>query len=129
MVYLDTMIIIYLLEDNHTYAQSIEDELKRLWSIGHEFASSTLTLTEYLSGTTETTNNRLKEVQGLSFVTLDETIAAQAGILKRRENLKIGDAVHLATCIHTVCEVLFTNDAKLARAATKYVNVLQPAAA
>jgi predicted nucleic acid-binding protein len=129
VVYLDTVILIYLLEGHPSFGQSIATELTRLESQGQTFTTSVLTITEYLAGTSETTTEALKQIQRLSFVAVDEAIATRSADLQREHGLKIGDAIHLATCLERGCELFFTNDQKLAKAAKDYCVVLRPAAA
>ncbi len=129
MVYIDTMILIYLLEGNPIFFQSIASEMTRLESQGHNFISSVLALTEYLAGTEEIDTSATSQIQNLSFIPVDAEIARLAGASQRRYGLKIGDSVHLATSIEQGCELFFTNDNKLARAAAHHGKVLRPAAA
>ena len=125
MVYLDTMILVYLVEGPNEYSEGISSDLDHLKS-QHVFSSSALTFTEFLAGSPDKTTKPLTSIAHLSFIDVDEIIATKAGLLRRKHGLKIGDAIHLASCLNKNCEIMYTNDDKLAKAAAEYVDVLKP---
>ncbi len=123
MVYLDTNILVYLLEQHAEYSQQVASTLEAAAQRGETFFSSTITITEFLAGTTSSTLDTLHRVPGLHFVALDETLAEAAALLQRKENLQIGDAIHLATALHHKASLLFTNDRQLAKVGSTYLSV------
>ncbi len=129
MIYLDTNILIYLLEDYPKYAQSVEDELFRLSEEQHQFVTSLLTITEFLAGTKGTSLSTLKQITQLRVAAINEFTAVKAAELQKHHRLNIGDAFHLATSLEQDCQLFFTNDTKLAKAAANYCEVLRPVAA
>ncbi len=123
MVYVDTNILIYLLEDTGDTSTKTADIFERLKSQGHVFASSVLSITEFMAGTTGGTLEMLRSIPGLSFHQIEESVATKAALLQRESTLRIGDALHLATALDMNCEVLFTNDKKFSKIAATYIKV------
>jgi predicted nucleic acid-binding protein len=124
ILYLDTNILIYLLEDHENLsvkvAQILDDYTKTNDSA---LLTSAVAITEFLAGTVSSSLETLHKIPGLTFKDLDETLAEQAGTLQRQNNLQIGDAMHLATAISGGSEFLFTNDKQLAKVASKYIAI------
>ena len=128
MVYLDTNILIYLLESNEYFGESVEYELTRLKDdLGLSFITSALTISELLAGRKDATPEMLRAIQGLlPPVAVDEEIAIKSGYLRRKHNIRLGGAIHLATAINTDCKLFFTNDKSLGKVAAYYTEVLRP---
>ncbi len=125
-LYLDTNILIYLFELHGTYSQRVAEVLQKFTEADGdaELITSTITITEFLAGTTSSDLGTLSRVPRLRFITLDECLAEQAADLQRSNNLQIGDAIHLATAIaHGGAGALFTNDKHLAKIAQRHVTV------
>ncbi len=124
MVYVDTNILIYLLEGKE-WSHPIADKLTAL---SLPLKTSALTITEFLSGAINFEDARasLYQMPSLVFIKVNEPIAERAADLQKNHGLKIGDALHLATAIEGDCTYFFTNDLKLAKAAGKYLAVLKP---
>ncbi len=129
MVYVDTNILIYLLEKNERYVDGLILTMEQLLTEGQTFLTSVLTLSEFLAKRLDSSPTMFDDVQALSLAAIDETIACKAGLLQRQHTLKIGDALHLATSIERGCQTFFTNDAHLASIAAAYGKVLRPSAA
>ena len=123
MVYVDTNILIYLLEDTGAVSAKTADIFELLKSQRHEFASSVLTITEFMAGTTGGSFEMLQSIPGLSFHDIDESISVEAALLQRGSTLRIGDALHLATALSLNCDILFTNDKKFSKIAAKRIMV------
>ena len=113
VVYVDTNIFIYLLEDSGELGLRVADMLDDFKSRNHSFVTSTLTLTEFLAGSL-TSETVFSSMPRLSFVPLEENIAIKAGQMQRASGLKVGDAIHVATAEHAGASVFFTNDQALA---------------
>ena len=122
MLYLDTNILIYLLEGHEAYAEAVASMLGEYTSSGSLLVTSTITITEFLAGTDSIGLSVLRQIPRLQFIVLDELLAERAALLKIKEGLQIGDAIHLATAIQQEAD-FFTNDKILARAAKEYTSV------
>lgn len=121
MIYLDTNILVYLLE-SRKQAQFIAQTLT---DADQPVATSVLTITEFLCGVSDpSAKHALYSVPTLTFIDVDTDIAEHAATLQKKHNLKIGDAIHLATALNKKSKALFTNDLKLAQVAKLYVEVL-----
>jgi len=124
LLYLDTNILMYLLERQEPYSSRVATYLEE-YTKGSDgqLASSAVAVTEFLAGSLSGTLDVLLSVPRLSFVELDHSMAAKAGMLQRQNSLPIGDAIHLATAILLKAEALFTNDKVFARVAEGYLPV------
>lgn len=122
MIYIDTNILIYLLEGHAHYGNQVAAVLDELTKQGHTLATSVITVTEFLAGTSSSRLETLQQVPRLDFVILDETIAEQAAVLRRKHpSLQIGDAIHIATALRGQATLFFTNDRPLAQVTAEYV--------
>src|ERR1035437_8998125 len=120
-LYLDTNILIYLLERHEFYSETVAKKLDDFTSSNNgTLTTSAITTVEFLAATDSKSSKILQKVPRLQFVSLGEDLAEQAGLLKRDNKLQIGDAIHLATAIHIGVEAFFTNDEHLGKAASKY---------
>lgn len=125
MVYLDTNVVIYLLENNPRYGRQIAQRLSELTAKGESFVSSTILVTEFLAGTTGATYKSLAQFTDLVFEDVNLNIARKAADYQRRYGLLVGDAIHLATAteLRQVSKLL-TYDKQLAKAAAKHLTVV-----
>jgi predicted nucleic acid-binding protein len=123
LLYVDTNILIYLLEKHEPYSTKAAEILDAHAAEGGKLVTSTVTITEFLAGTVSSEISTLYMVPGLEFVVLDEALAASAADMQRDSNLRIGDAIHLATAVHMRCGHFFTNDKLLAASVHKYLPV------
>ena len=112
-VYLDTNILIYLLEGHAEYSERIADTLDTFRAEGCAFATSVMTLTEFLAGSSAADVRPLQQLPRLTVVPVDEAIALRAGMLQHESTLRIGDAVHVATAEAVQAEVFYSNDREL----------------
>ncbi len=126
-IYLDTNILIYLLEDNGSDSIRVADMLDCARAEGSAFVTSVLTLTEFMVGSAAVTTPLL-EIPNMTLVAMDTTIAQKAGELQRTHGLTIGDSIHVATAISLQTTSFFTNDRELAKRLPKYIQPvgLQP---
>lgn len=124
MIYLDTNILIYLFENHIIYSERVANKLEDYATLGEEFITSSIAVTEFLAGTESSSLATLHQVPSLKIVTLDETIAEQAALLQRKMNINIGDSIHLATALHLHAGAFFTNDKKLSKVVEKYISVV-----
>lgn len=124
MTYLDTNILIYLMEGHPQYAQAVARELEKLAGQNGIFITSALTITEFLAGTASSNLITLQKLPRLRFVILNEILAEHAANLQRKhQGLQIGDAVHLATAIQEGAKLFFTNDKVLIKVVAEYIKV------
>lgn len=123
MLYLDTNILIYLLEQHRDYSRRVAGMLEQHAKTGGSLASSAITITEFLAGTKAASAAVLQLVPNLLFIDLDTDTAVRAAALQRKHSLQVGDAIHLATALETKATGFFTNDLALARVAKQYLPV------
>jgi len=124
VVYLDTNVVIYLLENHPVHGHPIAQKLTALKEEGESFVASTLLVTEFLAGTTGATFNDLSRFIDLEFKDVNLDIARQAADYQRKYGLLIGDAIHLATATElSPVSGLLTYDKQLAKAAAKHLTV------
>lgn len=124
-MYLDTNILIYLLERHETYSNLVAKVLEESAKSNAPLLTSTITVTEFLAGTVSSNLATLHKIPRLQFISLGESLAEQAALLQKENNLQIGDAIHLATAIEQRVDVFFSNDKQLVRIAKKYLAVKQ----
>ena len=98
-MYLDTNILIYLLERHDTYSELVAAALEESVAAGGTLITSVVTITELLAGTASSSLETLQRVPRLELIALNENIAEQAALLQRKNKIQIGDAIHLATAI------------------------------
>ncbi len=122
-VYIDTNILVYLLEQHDQYSHAVASILEAFSQENSLLVTSVITITEFLAGTTSSNLETLHRVPRLQLVALDETLAEQAAQLQRQTGLQIGDAIHLATALHQQASLLFTNDKLFAKQAAKFIKI------
>ncbi len=125
MLYLDTNILIYLFELHDPYSKKVATILEEFTESGKQLLTSAITVTEFLAGTTSSSLETLHRVPRLNIIPVDENLAEQAANLQRKNSIKIGDSIHLATAIQQKTEAFFTNDKKLTKIVEKYIPVIR----
>jgi predicted nucleic acid-binding protein len=125
MTYLDTNILIYLLEKHEPYSSRVAEALEQLALANDTFVTSTISITEFLAGTVASTMHVLHTVPRLQFVPLTEELAEKAALLQRKTQLKLGDAIHVATALAWQADTFFSNDRQLNKIVTNYLTVKQ----
>ena len=118
MTYLDSCLVIYLVERHVRWGERVAHALAR--ASGADFAISPLVKCECLVGPIKRGDLVLR--QGYTelfgeFVSLGmpEPVYVQAAELRARFGLKTPDALHLACAQHHRCDELWTNDERLSR--------------
>ena len=124
MLYLDTNILIYLFELHDPYSKKVAIILEEFTDSGKQLVTSAVTVTEFLAGTTLSSLETLHKVPKLNIIPVDENIAEQAAIIQRKNSIKIGDSIHLATAISQKADAFFTNDKKLIKVVDNYLSVI-----
>lgn len=123
MMYIDTNILIYLLEQHAYYSDLVAKTLDEATKGDGTLVTSAITVTEFLAGTKSSSLDTLRQVPRLSFISLEENLAEQAALLQTKNNLQVGDAIHLATALQQHAETFFTNDKQLAKIVKNYMAV------
>lgn len=118
-IYLDTCIIIYIIEKHPTYSNLIENLMDALPLT--EFCYSPLARLECLVMPFRTQDLQLQKLyeaffKAQTFLIIPPPIFDQAAKLRADfTNLKTPDALHLATAIHHNCDEFWTNDNRLSK--------------
>jgi predicted nucleic acid-binding protein len=118
MIYLDACVLIYLIEGHERQKAEVE---QRIAQVEAEFCISPMVKCECLVGPSRDDHLRLRQRYLTLFdqflsLELIEAIYFQAAELRGRYGLRTPDALHLACAQHHGCDVLWTNDTRLARA-------------
>jgi predicted nucleic acid-binding protein len=117
-LYLDSNIIIYLVEDRGAKRDAVTDVLAEAQTLGIILATSEITLAECLFGAYLQENEALAGVyrelfsgDGIMRLILCQSIifedAARRGAAL---SLKLVDAIHIASATHFGCDAFLTND-------------------
>ena len=122
MIYLDTCLLIYLLEDRSGRGSAVERRMRSLEGGGTPFALSPLVRMECLVKPLrdgDVVLQRRYENLLSRFVLLPLNVSAfdQAAVLRARFGLRTPDALHLACAQINDCTALWTNDRRLDNAA------------
>lgn len=119
VIYLDTCLVIYLVERHPKWGQSVADAMAG--QSDARFGLSPLVKSECLVGPIKRGDPVLRrayeEVFSL-FASLEmpEPVYLQAAELRARFGIKTPDALHLACAQHHRCDALWTNDERLTQA-------------
>lgn len=122
-IFIDTAPFIYLLDETPQYVSLMQQVFLDCLKNNTAMVTSTVTITEYLV-LPYRTNNLVKIKNFADFIRdtnifvmpISREIAELAAKLRAENStLKSMDVLQLATAIHTQCEVLITNDKKLAQ--------------
>ena len=118
MIYLDSCLLIYAIEQHPSFGTPTHDALA---SVDSEFAISPLVKTECLVQPLKRGNIELKKRYETAFAHLatlpmPEEIFLDATLLRARFNLKTPDALHLSCAQHHRCKALWTNDNRFSSA-------------
>jgi uncharacterized protein len=119
LIYLDTCLVIYLVEKRSKWGASVAEALAR--PRGTKFAISPLVKLECLVGPFTDNDRALENVYHGTFpdfVLLDmpEAVYLRAAAIRASSRLKTPDALHLACAQHHGCQALWTNDNRLDKA-------------
>lgn len=120
-VFVDTAPIIYYLENNPQYKDSIIKFFTKCMEENIQVVTSAITIEEYLvfpysSGKMEFADNfkRFIKYMNIEVVDINSEIAEQgAKIRGQYKSFKAMDALQIATAIVSGCDMLFTNDKQL----------------
>lgn len=118
MIYLDSCLVIYLVERHENWGEPIAHAVAQ--ASGADFAISPLVKCECLVGPIKRGDLVLKQRYAelfSEFVSLEmpEAVYLQAAELRARFGLRTPDALHLACAQFHRCDALWTNDDRLTR--------------
>ncbi|MDE1158408.1 MAG: PIN domain-containing protein [Neorhizobium sp.] len=119
-VYVDTNIFIYLIDGTPSFRQRAKDELATIQQVG-SLVSSEITLGECLRGALQMTNmesaatytQMLENAQVITLVPVTLSLIKRAAVLGAELNLKLVDAIHVATAEASGCAEFLTNDRRI----------------
>lgn len=121
-IFWDSMLLIYLLEDNPAFSSRAEDLLARARRRKDRLFTSYLALGEVIAGAEKPSSRRkgpaiqsaLKEM-GFRFLPFDSGAVATFSTLRGRDKVKIADAIHLACAASAGIDLFLTGDKHLMR--------------
>ena len=119
LIYLDTCLVIYLVERHATWGRPIADAIAG--EPDARFGLSPLVKCECLVGPIKRGDPVLRRAYDEVFslfasFAMPEAVYLQAAELRARFSIKTPDALHLACAQHHRCDVLWTNDDRMAQA-------------
>ena len=120
-ILLDTVALIYFLEENERYSKSAEKIFSRIESGQLQGVIASLVFAEllvplYRSGDPQAAtglSNRLRNFRNLEAIPLTTEISMGAARLRADYGLRTPDAIHAATAISTQSTGILTNDKRL----------------
>lgn len=127
-VYLDSCVVIYLLEQTAPYSEKTRNFLAT--NSDALLCVSPLVRLEVIVKPLRETNKQLVSdyeefLSAQNWLSINDEIVDRASNLRARHALKTPDALHLATALHYGCAEFWTNDNRLTNAAGNIaVNVI-----
>jgi predicted nucleic acid-binding protein len=122
LVFWDTMLFIYWIEEHPRYAEQVDRLRERMWKRKDQLCTSALTVGEILSGTSARNNRDLAIryaellspplVQVLPFTIETARIFAN---IRADKSIEVADAIQLACASEAKVDLLLTNDRRLAK--------------
>jgi len=116
-VYLDTAIVIYVVEAHVSYSACLQPLWQKFQSGDLALVTSQLTLMETLVKPIKENNQTLidyyrtfLEGTGIQLIAIDKMIILNASQLRATTSLKTPDAIHAATAMSAHCDLFLTND-------------------
>ena len=121
-IFLDTAPVIYYADRNPTYFVIVDAIFETIDSNHIQIVTSPITLAECLilpihqnDESQKQLFNDLLTASGTEFISTNAAIAYQAAELRVKYNLKLPDALQVATAISAQCDAFLTNDTALKR--------------
>jgi uncharacterized protein len=127
MIYLDSCIVIYLVEKHPTYYTPLDTLFRQ--NISEGFAISPLVILECLVGPLKQNDTALQTrfeafFQTVTVLSLDEIVFRKAAEKRASFSVKTPDALHLATAEVYECKQVWTNDERLAATSSLVINAV-----
>ncbi|AFZ42352.1 PilT protein domain protein [Halothece sp. PCC 7418] len=134
LIYLDTSVVIYSVEQVPDYYQILEPLWEKVEGGEVRVCSSELIVLETLVLPLRTGNQNLLQAydqlllsSSLQLIPIHQEILRNAAQLRGDYNLKTPDAIHLATALRENCNLLLTNDVQFRRVTGLSITILQDA--
>jgi predicted nucleic acid-binding protein len=128
--YLDTNIIIYLVENPPAWGAKCLARITRMRQDGDSLVLSDLTRMECRVGPLRNNDRSLLDqfdaffATGARVVPLTRVVFDRAAMLRARWGFPSLDALHLAAAVESRCDAFLTNDARLSRFSDLTVEIL-----
>ena len=128
MIYLDSCIVIYLVEKHPVFYRPTEERFRR--SAEEGFAISPLVILECIVGPLKRGDEALRErfeqfFETMNRLDLDEAVFRKAAEKRAQFGMKTPDALHLSVAEYYGCSQLWTNDDRLAKVEPLAVNIVK----
>jgi predicted nucleic acid-binding protein len=128
-VYVDANPLIYALESPALFPALTREFLVPLQKSEVRAVTSVITLTEVLTGPIRSQDSALEQVYRsflrpsdvLETWPVSNALAEAAARLRASHGFRTPDAIHLATCVASGCDLILTGDRALARAGVRLV--------
>lgn len=121
-IYIDSCIIIYMIEGELSRRREIAEYLMDSGSIRHRIGFSDLSRLECLVHPLRERNDRLQSAYEFFFngsycrkIPLNSEVFEIATLLRARNHIKTPDAIHMAAALTGGCDIFLTNDLRLSR--------------
>lgn len=132
IVYVDTAIVIYTVENHPSYWQLLQPLWSKLRNREVQIFSSELSIMETLTGPLRDNNQQLLQdyerflfQSGMVLVPISQNLLKEAAQLRATTNLRTPDAIHVATALDTKSTLFLTNDRRIGQIPNLSVIVLQ----
>jgi uncharacterized protein len=117
VIYLDSCLVIYLVEEHSLWGSRVADAVD---TDDLDFAVSALVKCECLVGPIRSGSAILQRdyrrlFDGFTLLDMPESVFLRAAELRAQSRIKLPDALHLACAEHHRCDQLWTNDDRLTR--------------
>jgi predicted nucleic acid-binding protein len=120
IVYVDTSIVIYTVENHPSYWQLLQPLWSKLRNREVQIFSSELLIMETLTGPLRDNNQQLLQdyerflfQSGMVLVPISQNLLKEAAQLRATTNLRTPDAIHVATALDTESTLFLTNDRRI----------------
>lgn len=120
-IYFDTNIFIYTVEKHRDYSNELSMIFREIEENSQAVVTSELTLAECLIGARKARSRELEQIYDdllvpsatITPVPVTRDILRAAALYAGEANVKLANAIHMATAIALDCEVFLTNDRRV----------------
>lgn len=121
-IFWDTMLFIYLLEENPSHSGRVLELLTRARKRGDSLFTSYLALGEIVAGAEKSSASMKESIvrgamreMGFTCLPFDAGAVGPFSILRSRNKLKVADSIHLASAASAGIDLFLTGDRELAK--------------
>ena len=122
-IFIDTAPLIYLIEGEEEFANTVEKQLNQWITTGQNLVTSTLTLLELLVAPMRQRNKHLvqkyrallQDLLSEPLIPLSEAVSEMAAHIRGLNGLKTPDSIQLATAQYSGADIFYTNDKMLSK--------------